>query len=274
MKVFICADIEGVGCVVRSEHSSPSGRDYTMARELMTGEVNAATKGAFEGGATEVMVADSHNVGLNLIPERLDNRIRLVMGGPRPLAMMEGIQRGFDRVFFVGAHAMAGTSNSSIVHIFHGRVAKVLFNNVPMGEIGINAALAGYFGAPVALVTGDDKACEEARALLSGVETVEVKSGVGAYAAMCLHPERCRQLIFEGAKKTMNDSAAGTYLFPEGPITLEIGFTTASTVDRVLRMPGVERLDGLTVRYEGQNYLEAFKAFNTMVDLIELAQFI
>jgi len=72
----------------------------------------------------------------------------------------------------------------------------------------------------------------------------------------------------------MDNSDVGAYLFPEGPVALEIGFTTASTVDRVLRIPGVERLDGLTVRYEGQSYLEAFKAFNTMADLIELVNFI
>ncbi|MBZ4659703.1 MAG: peptidase D-aminopeptidase, partial [Desulfacinum sp.] len=101
MKVFISVDIEGIGCVVRSEHSSPQGREFQWARKRMTEEVNAATAGAFAAGASEVVVADSHNVGLNLLADELDPRVRLVMGSPRPLSMMEGVQLGFDAVFLV-----------------------------------------------------------------------------------------------------------------------------------------------------------------------------
>ncbi len=118
MRVYISADIEGIGCIVRQEQSSVGGREYVWARKMMTEEVNAAIRGAFDGGAVEVVVSDSHNVGLNLIPEDLDERISIVMGSPRPLSMMEGVDMGFDAVFLVGYHGMSGTANSNLVHIF------------------------------------------------------------------------------------------------------------------------------------------------------------
>src|SRR5512136_2580249 len=104
MKVYISADIEGIGCIVRSEQSSPGGREYAWARKMMTEEVNAAIRGAFDAGASEVVVSDSHDTGLNLIPEELDERVSLIMGSPRPLSMMDGIGDKTDVVFLVGYH--------------------------------------------------------------------------------------------------------------------------------------------------------------------------
>jgi D-amino peptidase len=274
MKVYVSADIEGIGCIVRGEQSSPGGREYNWARKIMTDEVNAAVQGAFDGGATDVVVCDAHNVGLNLIPEDLDERVSIVMGSPRTLSMMEGVDMGFDATFLVGYHSMAGTPDSPIVHTFHGRVAEVRVNGRAIGEIGISAALAGYYGAPVALVTGDDKTVREARRLLGPVETVEVKKGRGMYAALCLSPTRSRSLIYDGAKKAVSRMKEFKPFRIKAPVGLHVRFTTASSVDRVLRMPGVERVDNLTVRFKGKDFLEAFKAFNVMADLTELTSFI
>jgi D-amino peptidase len=274
MKIYISADIEGIGCVVRQEQSAPDGREYRWARKMMTEEVNAAIRGAFDGGAHEVVVADSHNVGLNLIPEELDARAELIMGSPRPLCMMDGIDQDFDAAFLVGYHGKAGTADSNLVHIFNRRIAAVRVNSMDIGEIGISAGLAGFFGTPVALVTGDDRAVGEAARLLPGVETVEVKKAIGAYAARCLLPEKTRALIYEGARRTMKRIGSWPLFQVDPPVELIVRFTTASSADRVLRMPGIERQDGLTVRFAGKDFLDAFKAFNTMADLIELVAYI
>lgn len=277
MKVYISADIEGIGCVVRSEHSSPGGREYERARRFMTAEVNGAALGAFAAGATDVVVADAHNVGLNLIPEELDERVRLIMGSPRPLAMMEGIENGFDAVFLVGYHGRAGTAHGVIAHTFTGRIAEVRFNNLVIGEIGISALLAGAHRVPVVFMSGDDAGCREAEALLPGLATVAVKQGIGAYAALCSHPRICRQRIqktAEAALRACSQSGFPAPLTLAGPITVEMRFTTASGVDRVLRMPRIERLDGTRIRYQATDVHEAFAAFNTMADLIELTTFI
>jgi D-amino peptidase len=248
MKVYISADIEGIGCIVRSEQSSPGGREYPWARKMMTEEVNAAIRGAFDGGARQVVVSDSHNVGLNLIPEDIDKRASIVMGSP----------------------SMAGTQDSPLTHIFTGRVAELRINNRAIGEVGISAGLAGCYNAPVVLVTGDDKVAREARDLLGSVETVEVKKGIGAYAGLCISPEKSRSLIYEGAKKALFKRSRAKPFRIKTPVTLKIRFTTTSSVDRALRMPGVERLDSLTVGFKGKNFLEAFKAFNTICDLLDL----
>lgn len=274
MKVYISADIEGIGCIVRQEQSSPEGREYGWARRMMTEEVNAAVRGAFDGGAGEVVVADSHNVGLNLIPEALDTRAQLIMGSPRPLCMMEGVHLGFDAAFLVGYHGKAGTTDSNLVHIFTRRIAEVAVNGINIGEIGLSAGLAGFYGVPVALVTGDDHAVGEAARLLPGVETVEVKRAIGAYAARCLLPERSRALVYEGARRAMAASGSWPLFRLEPPVELKIRFSSTSAADRVLRMPGTEREDGLTVRFTGKDFLEAFKAFYTMADLVELVTYI
>jgi D-amino peptidase len=274
MRVYISADIEGIGCIVRQEQSSPGGREFAWARKMMTEEVNAAARGAFDGGATEVVVADSHNVGLNLIPEDLDERVSIIMGSPRPLSMMEGVDTGFDAAFLVGYHGMAGTADSTIVHIFMGRIAEVRVNDFPIGEIGISAALAGHYSVPVALVTGDENTVAEAVKLLDGIETVEVKKGIGAYAALCLPPKRSRTLIYEGARRAMSRKKDWHPFRVEGEVDLRVRFTTASAADRALHIPGVERVNGRTVRFLASDFIEAFRAFNTMADLMDLVKFI
>jgi D-amino peptidase len=274
MRVYISADIEGIGCIVRQEQSSPGGREFAWARKMMTEEVNAAARGAFDGGATEVVVADSHNVGLNLIPEDLDERVSIIMGSPRPLSMMEGVDTGFDAAFLVGYHGMAGTADSTIVHIFMGRIAEVRVNDFPIGEIGISAALAGHYSIPVALVTGDENTVAEAVKLLDGIETVEVKKGIGAYAALCLPPKRSRTLIYEGARRAMSRKKDWHPFRFEGEVDLRVRFTTASAADRALHIPGVERVNGRTVRFLASDFIEAFRAFNTMADLMDLVKFI
>lgn len=277
MRIYISADIEGVGCVVRSEHSSPGGREFERARKFMTAEANAAALGAFSAGAVDVVVADSHNVGLNLVPEDLDERVRLIMGAPRPLSMMEGIALGFDAVLLVGYHGRAGTADAVIAHTFTGRIAEVRMNDLSIGEIGISALLAGYHGVPVVFMAGDEAGCREAEGLLPGLITVSVKQGIGAYAAICPHPRICRDRIQTAVAEVLHRCLQEGFPKPlemSAPVTLQISFTTASSVDRVIRMPGVQRLGGTRIIYQADGVPEAFAAFNTIADLVELTSFI
>ncbi|GBC63915.1 D-aminopeptidase [Desulfonema ishimotonii] len=186
-------------------------------------------------------------------------------------APVEGIDQGADAAFFIGYHAMAGTPDATIAHTFTGRIAAVRINGLKIGEIGLNAMLAGYFGVPVVLVSGDEAGASEAGELLGHVETVSVKKGIGAY---CLHPERCCQQIYDGAQKAMARPDGWRSFRVDAPTTLTVQFTTASGADRVLRMPGTERTNGTTVCWRGENGLEVFRAFNTMSDLVELVPFI
>jgi D-amino peptidase len=134
MKIFISADIEGIGGVVRGEQASRDAADYAHARKLMTAEVNSAIRGAFDGGATEVVVTDAHSIGLNLISDEVDERARLILGTPRRLGMMEGVDLGFDAAFFIGYHAEAGTAQAVIAHSYRRRVAEIRLNGSGMAS--------------------------------------------------------------------------------------------------------------------------------------------
>lgn len=274
MKVFISCDIEGIGCVVRPEHSTIAGRDYIQSRRLMTGEANAAIRGAFDSGATQVVIADAHNVGVNLLPEELDERAEMIMGSPRPLSMMEGVEQGFDAVLFVGYHAKPGTCNGLIVHNFHSRIRDVKLNGVSMGEMGINAALAGMYNAPVALVTGDVVTGEEAKALMPWVETVAVKRGIGAYSAQCMHPSLSCRKIYDGTLTALKNLRSKKLFKVDEPTVMEMELTTASTADRLERIPGFLRIAPMTMRTEPVSLRTAFDTFITATDLVDLVPFV
>lgn len=174
LKVYVSVDIEGItGLVHFHQYSAESGQQYDM-RLQMTREANAAIEGAFEAGATEVLVNDAHGTQKNLIPSELDKRAQLILGNTKPLSMMQGIDESFDGAFFIGYHAGASVQGVCS-HTYTGYVSEVRLNGQPAGEVMINSAVAGYFGVPVALVTGDSAACNEALSILVTVETVAVK---------------------------------------------------------------------------------------------------
>ena len=201
MRIYISVDMEGCSGVLFREQTNPMGYDYQTARQLMTAEADAAIRGAFEGGATEVVVSDSHggNGMRNFVLEALDPRAEVIIGSPRKLGQLEGLTGGFGAVLLVGYHTRHGAAGV-LSHTTNGQaVANLWLNEQLVGEIGLNARLAGHFGVPVTLVSGDDLTIAEAKAELPEIEGVVVKRALGRYTARCLHPERARELIRQGA---------------------------------------------------------------------------
>ena len=270
MKIFISADIEGIGGVVRGEQTGRDGADYPHARELMTAEVNAAIRGAFEGGATEVVVTDAHGIGLNLISDTLDERAVQIIGTPRRFGMMEGIEPGCAAAMFVGYHASAGTAGGIIAHCYRRRIAEIRLNGLKVGEIGLRRRAGRHFGVPVAMISGDEAACAEARQLIPEVVRGAGETRRRAHSAACLHPKKSQELIQASARQAVADLKRFKPLDVRRPVTLEVRFTTASGVDRCLRLPGVEPVDGVTLRYTARDVSEAFQLFHVMADLSEL----
>ena len=200
MKILIAADMEGITGVVDSNQTNPSHAEYNRFRRLMTGDVNAAIRGAFDAGADEVVVSDGHWFNLNVLIEEFDPRARLNTGSPRPFSMVEGVQHGVDGVLLVGYHARVGTQDAILDHTWSsGRVDGVWLNGEIVGEIGLNAAVCGHFGAPVLMISGDQTACAKATALLGDIETAIVKRATGRNSAECLPPEVTTQLIRDAA---------------------------------------------------------------------------
>lgn len=268
MRVYVSSDIEGVAGVVSAEQTMPSGGgEYQRARKLMTAEVNAAVRAAFDAGAAEVLVNDGHGPNTNLLVEEIDDRAELLTGRPKPLNMMHGVDDGFDAALLLGYHARTGTADAVLDHAYLGSVGFDLrLNGRSYGEFGLNAMLAGAFGVPVVVTSGDDKLVAEALALLPRIEAVQVKQAVGRTAARTLTPAAARAIVAGAVRRALNgDLAVGLLPPPAPPFDLDVVFLRSGMADVAAVMPGTERLDGRTVRWRGDDYVTAFKACRALL---------
>jgi D-amino peptidase len=259
MKAFIAVDMEGIAGLVQWD---PSQRE--LERQLMTEEVNAAARGAFAGGATEVWAGESHGNMRNLLPDRLDDRVGFTSGQPKPMNHVGDLDASFDLALFVGYHARAGTLHGVMAHTFAGYIYRLSFNGVEVGEIGADAALCGFHGVPVGLVAGDRAACDEARALLGEIETVSVKEGLGRSAARCLPVAQARAQIEQAAARAVGRASAFRPFAFAGPVTAEVVFVDPSYADTLEHLDFVQRVDGRTIRVQAEDYLQAFERFNAL----------
>ncbi len=266
MKVFISVDMEGITGVVSWNQTEYGKEDYERFRRLMTREANAAAQGALAAGADEVWINDSHGGMRNLIMEDLDPGVKLMTGSSKPMSMMEGIGRDFDAVLFVGYHSRA-SSTGVLNHTYTGRVAHYWVNGKVMGETGMNALIAGYYGVPVVFVSGDSQVTGEARELLGKVETVTVKEPRSQFSAVCLHPKKAQALIKETVTRALNSLSEYKPLAPGSPCTIRLQFHTSGQADGASIMPGVLRIDPVTVEFTGKDYLEAYRGARTMMSL-------
>jgi D-amino peptidase len=175
---------------------------------------------------------------------------------------MAGVDSSFDLALFTGYHARAGTLHGVMAHTFAGSVFSLQFNGLEVGEIGTDAALCGAHGVPVGLVSGDRAACEEARALLGEVRTVAVKEGLSRSCARCVPVEKAHGMIEEAAAEAVGRAAEFRPFTFEGPVTVQVVFIDPSYADTVEHLDFVTRVDGRTIRFEGQDFPKAFERFN------------
>lgn len=271
MKILIACDMEGISGVISWDHVDSSHAEYPRFRRIMTADVNAAIAGAAAAGADDILVADGHAFGSNILIEELDPRARLNCGVPSPFAMVQGIQTGVDAVFFIGYHARMGTPHAILDHTWSSRrVSNVWLNGRLTGEIGLNAAVCGHFNAPVLLLSGDQSACAEARDFLPGVETVQVKKAAARMAAECLPPAVSQALIRAGAEKAVDRFIAGEHPAPfrvDPPVTITIEFYYSLMADAVEVLPGARRLDGRRIEFTAADMPAAYSAFRAAVSL-------
>jgi D-amino peptidase len=254
MKILITADYEGVSGLVQWN----SGGE----REAVTADINAAVAGAFDNGADEVLVGEAHANMRNIIPEMLDPRASFLSGQPKPLNHIGGLDGTFDAAMLVAYHSKSGTLRGIMAHTYTGSVFSLKFNGIEVGELGTDSAIAGYFGVPVVLVTGDKSACDEAHSLLGDVETVAVKEGVSRSAGKCLHPQEARKLIKEGAKRAMGRIGTIKPFVIKPPIKAEVVFIDPTYADNLEPLPFIERVDGRTITFTASNFIDAFEIFN------------
>lgn len=270
MKVLIAADMEGISGVVHWDQVSPNHPEYARFRSLMTADVNAAIRGAFLGGASEVVVSDGHSNGRNILIEEMDPRARLNSGSPSPFSMVQGIDHNVQGLIFIGYHARVGTQSAILEHTWSSEsIANLWINGDPFGEIGLNAAVAGHFNVPLIMISGDQAACSEAQNLVNGLEAVVVKYASSRMAAECLSPQEAQHDIEAGAQQAVSSllrNAAPQPLRIPPPMTMVVEMVRSEMADRASLLPGIKR-EGRRVAYSAGNMPSIYTAFRAIASL-------
>ena len=260
IKVYISADMEGVVGAVTGAQLSPSGFEYQKFREYMTEEVLAAIRGARAAGGTEFLVSDSHGNGQNILIDRLPKDVQIVRSWPRPLGMMGGLDESFDAAIFIGYHTSTTNTRGVRAHtLSSARLTAVRLNGQAMAEAGINAAIAGHFGVPIIMISGDDALVEEAQSLLGDIEGAVVKWALGFHSAKTLTPQAAYPVIREKVKAAMARIDEFKPYRLDGPIQLEVSFKNYRPVEVLGYLPIVERIDAHTIRFVGKDMIEVSK---------------
>lgn len=267
-KVYISVDLEGISGINGDDQTSAGQPEYGRARKLMVEDANAAIRGAFAGGATDVLVNDSHGGQRNLLPEDLDPRARLISHSFKRYGMMEGLDETFDSVLFIGYHARASAPRGLFAHTGSGVVRDLQVNGVAVGEGGMNAALAAWYGVAVALVTGDDTAVDEVKAIVPSVKGVVVKRAINTRAVEMLPLAEARRLIEAGAKEAV---AAAKKPAPirKGPYRVSMQFRDVTIPEVMSAFQEMSRPAPDTLAFQRDQMPEAYRIIRVLYRFID-----
>ena len=221
MRIYLMTDLEGVAGVYTWEPRDDSSLDAhamrTRQQRWLAGEVSAAVDGLCAAGASQVLVNDGHGAGYTIDLDEVDPRAEVINGLDRPF-WLPCLDETCDATGIIGGHAKAGTADGCLCHTMSTDIRNWTFNGISLGEMGLQAAIAGHFGVPFVFATGDLHACREMEELIPGVVTVPVKVGLSRRSALQLPPARARELIREGARRAVSAIGRVKPLKLESPI--------------------------------------------------------
>jgi D-amino peptidase len=262
MKVLISTDIEGVAGVYHHEQARPGNPEYERARVLMAQEANAAIAGAFDAGATDVLVNDSHGGFRNMPPDLLDARARVVQGKPRYLSMVAGVEEGVDAVCMIGYHSRA-QGHGILAHTINSfAFAGVWLGERELGEAGLYGALAGEYGAPVVMASGDDVFIAENRPLFPDATFVQTKRATGQTSGVSLSPAQSRALIRDGVVAALDARANVRPLVIAGPFVVTLRTQSPAMADLFCQWPAFERTGSTELRFPAPTVEAAVRMLN------------
>lgn len=266
MKVFISADMEGVSGLTHSGEMFSGGNGFEEARRLLTADVNAAIDGAYKGGASEVLVNDSHYMMRNLVTQEVDVRAKVIRGRIKRGSGMEGLDESFHAVFLIGYHAKHGTPFGVMNHTMLGReIQNIYINNEPVGEMSINGLVAGQMGVPVVLVTGDDITTKEAEDVFGGIELATVKEGRGRFTAKLLHPSVSQKIIRDSAARAVKRASEIKPFQVEMPVCMGFEFTSTAMAEVCSWIPTIERVGPRSIQFDVLDWKEGTGLMNVVL---------
>ncbi len=204
LRIYIVTDLEGASGVYKFAQTREAGNPLgETAKEYLMGDIAAVVRGLRAGGATDIVVLDGHG-SQAFVPHLMEPGARYITGLPRP-GPLTGLDDSFAGMVQLGAHAMMGTPDGVLCHTQSSRSEnRYWYNGVESGELAQCAALAGCYGVPTILVTGDEATCREATKFFGpDCVTVATKRGIARESAELYPFEETRQALYEGARRAM-----------------------------------------------------------------------
>ena len=266
MKCLISVDIEGIAGVFHPEQTRAGNGEYERARRQMTAEANAVIRGALAAGAQQILVNDSHGGFRNLLPDLLHPQARMVLGKPRTLGMMGGVDADTDAVLLVGYHARSQTQGILAHTINSFAFSRVWFNDQELGEAGIYGALAGALGVPVVFGSGDDVFVKETQPLFPQATFAEIKQAYGANSGDSLSQQAACELLEQRAQQAVLKALAepAPALQIETPVRCRLQVQTPALTDLFSQLPMVERIDAVTLQWTAPTVAYAVRMLNSL----------
>jgi len=260
MRIYLSVDLEGINGVVHSSQTQPGEPGYERAVALMHEETNAVIAGALAAGASSILVNDSHYDMRNLRSELLHKQATVLSGWQKPYSMMSGVTEKVDAVCFIGYHARAGVAKGVLSHTYRAQVfLDVELNGKPVGETGLNAALAGWFGVPIAMISGDDTVCTEATELLGPLACVPVKTSISRYSAICPPQSEVLERLRAKAEDALKNKKGWQLFKPPSPSRLRLTVFDPSMADAAELLPQVKRIADRQIEVEHEDYSVLFR---------------
>jgi D-amino peptidase len=269
LRVLISVDMEGVVGTVTGDQLGPTGFEYGRYREFMTREALAAVNAAAAAGATDIIVADAHGNGENLLIEQFPANVRIIRSWPRQLGMVAGADQA-DVVMFIGYHASTNNVKGVRAHTFSSaNLTRVALNGANVSEGSWAAAIAGHFNAPVIMMSGDDAAIAEVRSAVGNIEAAETKRTLGFHSAITLTPQASYDLIAARVKAAMSRRADFKPYKVTTPVTVDVSFKNYTPAEMLAYLPGFERTDAHSIRFRAKDMVEA-EAIRTFITTYQI----
>lgn len=254
MKIFIMVDMEGISGVVDfNKQATPEGSDYQRAREYLMSDVNAAIEGAIEAGAKEIVVFDMHYYGLNILLDKINPQVKVVIGKPAKIYPLLKLDESCKGMMMIGYHAMAGTKGGLITHTYDFSMKNLYLNDILIGEIGMEAAIAGTYGVPLIMVSGDSKAMKEVKELPTDFEKAVVKYAINEHSALCLPLSVTRKIIKEKAKSAVKKIEEYKPYVVSSPYIIRVEFFETLGTEKAVKIHGIKRLGDKMVEFKGDD---------------------
>ena len=265
LRVLVSVDMEGVVGTVTGDQLGPTGFEYSRFRDFMTREAVAAITAAKAAGATDIIVADAHGNGENLLIEQFPPDVRVIRSWPRQLGMVAGVDQQVDAVMFIGYHASTNNVKGVRAHTFSSAtLTRVALNGTNVSEGSWAAAIAGHFNAPVIMISGDDAAIAEVRSAVGNIEAAETKRTLGFHSAMTLTPQASYDLIAARVKAAMGRRSEFKPYKVTTPVTVDVSFKNYTVAETLAFLPMFERVDAHSIRYRARDMVEA-EAIRTFI---------